>query len=937
MGTSFVGRQTELALLESICSNAIAEETPSAVLISGPPGSGKSRLLTEFSSRQRGLRPLRMAGYEAGNRVPLAAAADLMRELSKVSEAGAMLSELLFEPAPAKHSSLEPLRIFEAARRALLGFADPLLLVVDDVQWIDELSVALCAYLVRTAVTEQTEFIVIAAGRPSHETIVFWDSLIKELGTERVTSIELGPLEREDAVQLVRQVAPDSSPERAAELWSRAKGSPFWIGVLARGDERVNLAGLGSDASRVLALLAVTTRPLAVSECAGVLGWDDSRSERAVAELGRSGLVVRHALSHGVAHDLIREAVISELSAPGRRELHAALARWFEHHAETDVHLLHEALIHRREAGADLTAVALRVLQSPRRRLLGRGGLHELAQVADSERLAEPVGVALRIAVAQLASELGDQQIALERWSHLASVVMDPTVRATASLAASKAAMRVVERKEEAFPLLELARSQSTDDPVIAVEIQSHRANLLQVVKHEAEEGRRVAFRAAEKARQLWGQPPIEMTERERDAYVAALQVAFDAAVVEEDGPAQLSIADELTHVARGSEEGVVWADHDRAVGLMFAGRLGEAIDSGRRAWTRAHERMLPMLMLTSGANLLSMLVDGARLDEAGELISECMELEQRVAGTAERLAMGKVGNYSIHDLRHQAWLSRGDWNDAVASLEHEIARQQEPHFRMHLHWHVSVWLARCGDRKREDEIDSHIAASHKDAVAADCRRCARELMLKTAEAFARLGRFAEAERQLSQWDESGRSAAVNDTLWRRHVAALIVNAKSDPSGVVELESVLAQRSQLGLIASALWTRLDLATAVQATNSRRAAEEFRQAGELAAAVGASTEQQMAELGLRRLGVRTWRRGPASHGERSLERLSERERQIASLIAAGQSNPEIASRLFLSRKTVERHVSNILARTGSRNRTELARFLSAQELSSRPTK
>src|SRR5207249_12046417 len=88
--------------------------------------------------------------------------------------------------------------------------------------------------------------------------------------------------------------------------------------------------------------------------------------------------------------------------------------------------------------------------------------------------------------------------------------------------------------------------------------------------------------------------------------------------VVEEDGPAQLSIADELTYVARGSEEGVVWADHDRAVGLMFAGRLGEAVDSGRRAWTRAHERMLPMLMLTSGANLLSMPVDGARLDAAG-------------------------------------------------------------------------------------------------------------------------------------------------------------------------------------------------------------------------------------------------------------------------------------------------------------------------------
>jgi DNA-binding NarL/FixJ family response regulator len=59
----------------------------------------------------------------------------------------------------------------------------------------------------------------------------------------------------------------------------------------------------------------------------------------------------------------------------------------------------------------------------------------------------------------------------------------------------------------------------------------------------------------------------------------------------------------------------------------------------------------------------------------------------------------------------------------------------------------------------------------------------------------------------------------------------------------------------------------------------------------------------------------------------LDRLSQREREIATLIAAGDSNPEIANRLFLSRKTVERHVSNILARTGARNRTELARLLS----------
>src|SRR5213082_186641 len=79
-----------------------------------------------------------------------------------------------------------------------------------------------------------------------------------------------------------------------------------------------------------------------------------------------------------------------------------------------------------------------------------------------------------------------------------------------------------------------------------------------------------------------------------------------------------------------------------------------------------------------------------------------------------------------------------------------------------------------------------------------------------------------------------------------------------------------------------------------------------------------------------LGVRTWRRGQARAGENALDRLSDREREIATLIGAGHSNPEIASRLFLSRKTVERHVSNILARTGARNRTELARHLNVSE-------
>jgi DNA-binding NarL/FixJ family response regulator len=124
-----------------------------------------------------------------------------------------------------------------------------------------------------------------------------------------------------------------------------------------------------------------------------------------------------------------------------------------------------------------------------------------------------------------------------------------------------------------------------------------------------------------------------------------------------------------------------------------------------------------------------------------------------------------------------------------------------------------------------------------------------------------------------------------------------------------------------------LWARLDLAAALINVDARKAADELRQAGMEASAAGAATERRLAELGLRRLGVRTWRRGRVAQGEAGVEKLSDRERQIAMLVAAGHSNPEIANTLFLSRKTIERHVSNVLARTGARNRTDLARLVS----------
>ena len=74
-----------------------------------------------------------------------------------------------------------------------------------------------------------------------------------------------------------------------------------------------------------------------------------------------------------------------------------------------------------------------------------------------------------------------------------------------------------------------------------------------------------------------------------------------------------------------------------------------------------------------------------------------------------------------------------------------------------------------------------------------------------------------------------------------------------------------------------------------------------------------------------LGVRTWRRtADTAEGEGPLSELSPREHEILRLVTEGASNPEIATAVFISRNTVEHHVSNIMRKLGVRNRTGSSR-------------
>jgi DNA-binding NarL/FixJ family response regulator len=83
-------------------------------------------------------------------------------------------------------------------------------------------------------------------------------------------------------------------------------------------------------------------------------------------------------------------------------------------------------------------------------------------------------------------------------------------------------------------------------------------------------------------------------------------------------------------------------------------------------------------------------------------------------------------------------------------------------------------------------------------------------------------------------------------------------------------------------------------------------------------LGAGRDADAAAALMRDLGVKAARTGPRNAG-----RLTRREQEVLVLLGEGLSNPEIAERLFLSRKTVEHHVARVLSKLGLRRRAEAA--------------
>ncbi len=334
-----IGRDAELGRIQRAL--ALAREGGSDVLVlRGQPGIGKTALLQAAIAHADGMTVLRVRGLEAEAEQPFSGLAVLcrpvvaLRDRLPAAQASALASALELEPA-APHARLA----IGAALLGLLGLAaeeQPVLVVVDDLQWLDEPSLEALRFAARRLGDGGVAMLL--SHRPVAEEPV--------TGFERLA---VGPLDAAGALELLQAGREQPLPEAVARsLAETAAGNPLALreipALLSRDvlEGRAPIAGPlppGSTLEKVLArrldgLPAPTRRALLVAAAAEVRRGDVVLRALAAADLDltalepaeEAGVVILHPGEVAFVHPLLRAAAYHAGTTVERRAAHGAVA-----------------------------------------------------------------------------------------------------------------------------------------------------------------------------------------------------------------------------------------------------------------------------------------------------------------------------------------------------------------------------------------------------------------------------------------------------------------------------------------------------------------------------------------------------------------------------------------------------------------------------------
>jgi RNA polymerase sigma factor (sigma-70 family) len=906
-GDQQFGRAREREVLERLLEGALLGRG-GVLLLHGEPGVGKTALLDYAVRAARPFRVARAVGVES----------DMELAFAALQQMCSPFLELMDRLPPPQRGALKVAFGLSAGRApdsflvglAALGLlaeaaeARPLLCVVDDAQWLDSASARALAFAARRLGAERIA--VIFATR--------------ELGDALagLPKLQVEPLGRRDSRALLESVLPAPMDDRVLErIVAETRGNPLALLELARAWSPAQLAGgfgfpaatplstsIEEGYARQLARLPDDARRLLLVAAADPVG-DPALLWRAAERLGIPKAAAQTAEADGLVvlsprvvfrHPLVRSAVYGAAGLKEQRRVHQALADATDPDVDPDRRAWHRA----QAAAAPDEAVAAE-LEHSATRAQARGGFAAAAAFLERAFVLTP----------------------------------EPSRRAQRALAAARTTFQAG-ALDDALGLLEIAESGPVDD-LGRAHLHLLRAQI-EFTSRRGSGAPRLLLEAARRLERL----DVDLA---RETYLEALSAAMFAGRLATAGAG-------VVDVARAAMAAPQPLNAPRTSDLLLDGLatlftegFGPAVPALRRALRAFGPEMstaeqLRWLWLATVSAVL--LWDDARWEE---LSAQHVELA-RTTGALGELPLALNQRAYVH-------LFAGELTSATSLVEQIQAATDAT--GSNLAPYAAVGLAAL--RGREAGAGSLIAGSRADLTSRgegigisvldwaeavlynglgryeDARAAAlrgseypNELvssnwwMVELIEATVRAGTpelAAETHRRLMEMTQA------SGTDWALGLAARSRALLSDGPVAEDLYQEALARLTSTRVSSDL-ARAHLLYGEWLRRERRrldAREQLRTAHELFRASGMEAFAERARVELQATGEHARRRTVDT-----LDQLTPQETEIARLAAQGETNREIAARLFISASTVEYHLRKAFRKLDIKSRTQLAQFL-----------
>jgi DNA-binding CsgD family transcriptional regulator len=905
MPSEVVGREPELARIRAFVQRS-GDDGPSGLVLQGEAGIGKTTLWRAGVEHARalGLRVLSARPTEAESSLGPVGLHDLLEDVVAdvlpllAAPRRLALETMLLLRAPG--DPVDARAVAVAVRDALQILAErgPLVVAVDDVQWVDPASATALAFAVRRIGAKPVHMLLARRVSDGTAASALEDALPgRRLDRVEVTALSLGAVHSLLRQRLDRPFARQS----LLAIHERSGGNPFFALELARAlpDDLDPLQPLPVPEtldqvvrSRLAGLPAATRDALALAAASGAP--TDELLQRAGVERGVLDAAVAAHVVHReqgairFVHPLLSSILYTDLG-DARLDVHARLAR-----------------------ASDDAVVRARHLA------LSRGDADETVarSVDDAARLAAERGASA------VAAGLADHALRL-------TAPADSPGRRRRALAAARAHL-VAGEWTRARSIAEALLAENDEGPpraeALLVLAEFHHDDLAVPILEDA-------LRHAAGDRALEARISLRLADasRFRKGFAAALvetRAGLALADALEDDDLRFAALVQLTVLASrvGDPDLPVYAERALAIAAASgdAARLREA-------------RLLAASSLVSPRN-----VDGGR-DVLLREFDEWRDRDELAAAEIlwelawSELWSGEWANAAAHadgardiriqygDARNQdfipiAWIAahRGDLDRAFAESSEALRLCEEqvgfhPPLLEAVPGLVALWSG-----------DTGTAAERLGAADAMAERLgwgapdSRPWTPDYAEALLELGRQDEARALVDRWEADARR------LDRRRVLASVLRCRG---------LLAAGRGDVDVAASSLEQAVEAHAAVGDAFGRARAclalgivrRRLRQKRTAREALEAALE------GFERLGAATWSEQARLElgtigGRARVDGLTAAERRVAVLVAGGRTNREVAAELFLSERTVAGHLTHVYTKLGVRSRTELARHL-----------